>query len=303
MPRIANRNRIRHTPIERVWTVLLYTVVVIISLLIILPCLNVLSLSFNDGWDAARGGVWFLPRKFSLDNYKRIFTEGKLLPAYKITILRTVIGTLFTLIVTSMAAFALRERDLPGRKAIIFFITFTMLFGGGTVPTYITYKELGLLDNFMVYVIPGMVSVTFLMMMRSNFESIPDSLYESAKLDGASYPVIYLKVVMPLSKAILAVIGLYRAVGHWNDWYSGAFYMTSDRLWPVQTHLQQLLKDANMEREITSVSQALAANRSGSTSNSLQMAAVIFTVLPILFVYPFIQKYFAKGTMTGAIKG
>ncbi len=287
---------------ERIIQVIIYLVLIAVCLLIVLPCLNVVALAFNDGKDAARGGVYFWPRMFTLENFQEVFKNKGIIRGYGITIARTVIGTFMSLLLLSLAAFALKEKQLPGRTFINFMITFTMLFGGGTVPTYIQYRRLGLLNNFWVYVIPGLFSVTYLMMMRTFFEGIPDSLEESAKLDGCGYFGIYAKIMMPLSKPVIAVVGLYTAVGHWNDWFSGAFYMMDTKKWPVQTVLQQMLNKAMSQQQITSVAQAIAS-AGGVTSNALKMAAVVVTTVPILCVYPFIQKYFAQGTMIGAVKG
>lgn len=283
---------------------LIYLVVIGLCLLIIIPCINVLALSFNDGADAAKGGIYFWPRVFTLDNYREVFADGKIMKAYTVTIARTFIGTGLSLIVTTLAAFALKEEKLPGRKVITMLITFTMLFSGGMIPTYIQYKNLNLLNSFWVYVIPGMVGVTNLLMVRTFFESIPDSLEESAQLDGCGYFKIYTQIMLPLSKPVLAVVGLYTAVGHWNDWFSGAFYMNSSKLWPVQTVLQQMLSRAmESSQEVATASQAIAQANSAVTSDSLKMAAVVVTTVPILCIYPFAQKYFAKGTMIGAVKG
>ena len=289
---------------ERIIQVIIYLVLIAVCLLIVLPCLNVVALAFNDGKDAARGGVYFWPRMFTLENFQEVFKNKGIIRGYGITIARTVIGTFMSLLLLSLAAFALKEKQLPGRTFINFMITFTMLFGGGTVPTYIQYRRLGLLNNFWVYVIPGLFSVTYLMMMRTFFEGIPDSLEESAKLDGCGYFGIYAKIMMPLSKPVIAVVGLYTAVGHWNDWLSGAFYMTDNKKWPVQTVMQQMLSRAmSSEKEITSVAQAIAQSVGRVTSDSLKMAAVVITTVPILCVYPFVQKYFAQGAMIGAVKG
>ncbi len=289
---------------DRIIQIIIYIILIGLCIVILVPCLNVLALSFNDGADSAKGGIYLWPRAFTLDNYIEVFSDGKIMDAYVITIARTIVGTGLTLIVTSLAAFALKHKDLPGRKFLMVMITFTMLFSGGMIPTYIQYNQLGLLNTFWVYVIPGMVGVTYLLMMRTFFESIPDSLDESARLDGCSYFKIYLKILLPLSKPVIAVVGLYAAVGHWNDWFSGAFYMRSSDLWPVQTVLQQMLSRAMAaSQEITSASQAIAQANNAVTSDSLKMAAVVVTTVPILCVYPFVQKYFAKGAMIGAVKG
>ena len=284
--------------------ILIYLIIIALCLIILLPCLNVVALAFNDGADAARGGVWFWPRQFTMDNFKEVFKDGSITTAYVITIARTVIGTFLSLMVTTLAGYALKQEDLPGRKLITMLITFTMLFGGGMIPTYIQYKNLHLLNSFWVYVVPSLVSVTYLLMVRTFFGGIPDSLEESAKLDGCGFFQTYLKIMLPLSKPVIAVVGLYTAVNHWNDWFAGAFYVNDTKLWPVQTVLQQMLTKAmNSQQEVTSVAQALAHNTVSVTSDSLKMAAVVVTTVPILCVYPFVQKYFAQGAMIGAVKG
>lgn len=299
------KNKIKQSLGDRIIQGFIILVILALCLVIILPCINVLALSLNDGADAAKGGVYFFPRLFTLENFKQVFSDGSIMKAYKYTILRVVIGTLLTLIVTSLAAFALKEKDLPGVKVITILITFTMLFGGGMIPTYVQYKNLHLINNFWVYVVPSLVSVTYLLMMRAYFEGIPASLEESAKLDGCGYFGIYGRIILPLSKPVIAVIGLYTAVNHWNDWFSGAFYMTSNEKWPVQTVLQQMLARAMSasQKDITSVAQALVQGASTVTSDSLKMAAVVITTVPILLIYPFVQKYFASGIMIGAVKG
>ena len=299
------KNKIKQSLGDRIIQGFIILVILALCLVIILPCINVLALSLNDGADAAKGGVYFFPRAFTLENFKQVFSDGSIMKAYKYTILRVVIGTLLTLIVTSLAAFALKEKDLPGVKVITILITFTLLFGGGMIPTYVQYKNLHLINNFWVYVVPSLVSVTYLLMMRAYFEGIPASLEESAKLDGCGYFGIYGRIILPLSKPVIAVIGLYTAVNHWNDWFSGAFYMTSNEKWPVQTVLQQMLARAMSasQKDITSVAQALVQGASTVTSDSLKMAAVVITTVPILLIYPFVQKYFASGIMIGAVKG
>lgn len=305
MANMNNGTKVKMSAGDKAVSVVTYTIVIALCLLILLPCLNVLALSFNDGQDAARGGVFLWPRVWTLDNYKEVFKDGSIVNAYKITIARTAIGTFLSLAVTTFAAYALNQTELPGRKFLIMAITFTMLFGGGTIPTYIQYNELGMLDTFWVLVIPGLVSVTHLMMVRSFFNGLPYGLQEAANLDGCGYFGVFFRIMLPLSKPILAVIGLYAAVGHWNDWYSGSFYMTSNKLWPVQTVLQQMLARAmdSTQDVKNNVAAAIAANQRAVTTDSLKMAAVVITTAPILCAYPFVQKYFAKGTLVGAIKG
>lgn len=297
-------NKIKVNKMDTFIQFLIYLIVILFCLAILLPCLNVLVLSFNDGKDAARGGIWFWPRMFTLDNFKEVFKDGSIMTAYGISIARTVIGTFLSLMVTTLAGFSLKQKDLPGNKLLTVLITFTMLFSGGMIPTYIQYRNLHLLNSFWVYVVPSLVSVTYLLMVRTFFEGIPDSLEESAKLDGCGYFQIYARIMLPLSKPVIAVVGLYTAVNHWNDWFAGAFYMNNSDMWPVQTVLQNMLtKSMSQQQQITSVAQALAHNAVNTTTDSLKMAAVVVTTVPILCVYPFVQKYFAQGAMIGAVKG
>jgi len=299
-----NKSKIKTNPMDQAIQVLIYIIVIALCLVILLPCINVVALAFNDGADAAKGGIWFWPREFTMDNFKEVFKDGSIKTAYIITIARTVIGTFLSLMVTTLAGYALKQKELPGRTLITVLITFTMLFGGGLIPTYIQYNNLHLLNSFWVYVVPSLVSVTYLLMIRTFFEGIPDSLEESAKLDGCGFFGIYTRIMLPLSKPVIAVVGLYTAVNHWNDWFAGAFYMNDTKMWPVQTVLQNMLTKAmSAQQEVTSVAQALAHNTASVTSDSLKMAAVVVTTVPILCVYPFVQKYFAKGAMIGAVKG
>lgn len=238
---VRRENKIKRNAGEQILQAIIYLIIILLCLAILLPCLNVLVLSFNDGKDAARGGIWFWPRQLTLDNFREVFKDGSIMGAYGISIARTVIGTFLSLIVTTLAGYALKQKDLPGRTVLTMLITFTMLFDGGMIPKYIQYKNLHLLNSFWVYVVPSLVSVTYLLMVRTFFEGIPDSLEESAKLDGCGFFKIYTKIMMPLSKPVIAVVGLYTAVNHWNDWFSGAFYMSDTAKWPVQTVLQNML--------------------------------------------------------------
>lgn len=302
--KMSHSSKIKVNTMDRVLQVFIYLVIILICLAILLPCLNVLVLSFNDGKDAARGGIWFWPRQFTLDNFKEVFKDGSIKTAYLISIARTVIGTFLSLMVTTLAGYALKQKDLPGNKIITVLITFTMLFDGGMIPKYIQYKNLHLLNSFWVYVVPSLVSVTYLLMIRTFFEGIPDSLEESAKLDGCGFFKTYTKIMLPLSKPVIAVVGLYTAVNHWNDWFAGSFYMSDTSKWPVQTVLQNMLTKAmSAQQEVSTVAQALAQNAATTTTDSLKMAAVVVTTVPILCVYPFVQKYFAQGAMIGAVKG
>ena len=285
-------------------TVLNYLLLVLFSLLVILPFLNIVALSLNSGRDAARGGVYFWPRVFTFENYAELFKDNKMINGYKITLFRTIVGTAAGTFLTAMAAWVLRCKTLPGRGFLSFFVFFTMLFSGGVIPYYMVLKALHLKNTIWVYVIPSLYSAWNLIIIRTFFQTIDASLEESAKIDGYNDFQIFVKVILPLSKPVLAVVALFFGVAHWNDWFTGMFYVSDKNLYPAQTILQQML---TMELKLKELSinsaQAAASAQKLVTGESLKMATVVVTTLPIVCVYPFIQKYFVKGTMIGAIKG
>ena len=266
--------------------------------------MHILALSFNGGKDTAMGGVYFWPRAFTLNNYKEVFSDNRIINGYKITLARTILGTFLSVLLTAMAAFALKSKTLPGRNFITFMIFFTTLFGGGVIPYYMLLKELHLRNTFWVYVIPSLYSAWNIIMMRTFFDSLGTELEESAKLDGCGYFRIFFQIILPLSKPVVSVIALFNGVGHWNDWFTGAFYVTDRNLQPVQTVLQEMLTNQQKLKSlmINSYQSAMSA-KTLVTGDSLKMATVMVTTVPIMCVYPFIQKYFTKGVMIGAIKG
>jgi putative aldouronate transport system permease protein len=265
-----------------------------------------LAISLNTGADAAKGGVYLWPRSFTLINYEIVLGNSVIRHAYLITIARTVIGTVGGLAVTLLAAYGLSYKQLPFRKGILMYVLFTMLFNGGLIPFYIQLYKLGLTNTFWVYVIPGLFSAWNMFVMQKFIQGIPESLIESAELDGAGPLRILFQIIVPLSKPMLAALGLFTAVGHWNDWFSGAFYVSKQNLIPVQTFLQQLLTAQDLSAVLSSNQnqEALArSSMSNITLMSIKMATVMISALPILMIYPFLQKYFVKGVMVGSVKG
>ncbi|MFF3102158.1 carbohydrate ABC transporter permease [Viridibacillus arvi] len=278
----------------------------ILCLTIILPFMHILALSFNNGMDAQKGGIMFLPRDWSLENYTEVFKQNNLINGLMISIFRTVVGTTIGVGLMAMAAYALTVKTLPGRKYITLFIFFTMLFSGGTIPYYLVLTELNLTNTIWVYIIPSLYSVTNILLLRTFFNQLPMSVIEAARIDGSSEFKIFRTIVLPMSKPVLATISLFTAVGHWNDWYAGTFYVRDEMLKPLATLLQEMLTRQDALADIllrSSGSQAYEMlDRVSITSESLQMATIIFVVLPIVCVYPFIQKYFVKGITVGSIK-
>lgn len=293
-----------HNKSWRFFKALNISIVILLSLSIILPFLNILALSLNEGTDAQRGGIHFFPREFSFENYLEVFKQSSILNAFGISVFRTVVGTIISVFLTAMAAYALKTRTLPGRKVITFIIFFTMLFSGGIVPYYLVLTELQLTNTIWVYIIPSLYSVWNILIMRTFFLQIPDSIEEAARIDGCSEFQIFIRIILPMSKPVIATIGLFNAVAHWNDWFSGSFYVRNPELKPLATLLQEMLtKQQAMADALLRNSGAYAMlEKITVTGDSLKMATIIIVVAPIIMIYPFIQKYFVKGVNIGSVK-
>lgn len=297
---------------EKAFTVFNNIFMVVLGLVSFYPFIYMLAVSFNDGMDTMKNGVWLLPNKFTFVNYQVVLNNPVIKSAFMVTIGRTVIGTITSLIVTALAAYALSFKELPFKKLIGLYILIPMLFGGGIVPYYLQLKNLHLINSFWVYIIPGLFSIWNMFVMRSFFIGIPESLRESAEIDGANQLTVLIKIIFPLSLPMFAALGLFTAVGHWNDWFAGAFFVNKINLIPLQTYLQRLLNASDLSA-VTSTgataSKALSesAARGGDitriTLMSVKMATVMIGTLPILCVYPFLQKYFVKGVLIGSVKG
>lgn len=291
---------------EKIYVVVVYLLIILLCLSIILPFLNIFALSFNAGKDAERGGIYFWPRLWSLQNYKEVLVSSNILTAFGISLFRTVVGTVASVFLTAMAAYALKSKTLPGVRFFTLLIFFTMLFSGGIIPYYMLLKSLHLTNTIWVYVIPALYSAWNLVIMRTFFQQIHVSLEESARMDGYNDFSIFMRIIMPLSKPVIAVIALFNAVGHWNDWFTGAFYVRSGDLRPLSTLLQEMLTRAEAMRSklesAAGMNQYDALDKMQVTGDSMKMATIMIVVAPIIIIYPFIQKYFAQGVMIGSIK-
>lgn len=263
------------------------------------PFWNIFIISINDATDAMRGGLYLLPRKLSFASYRDILSRSTFQHSIFITVARTLIGTPLAIFVTCALAYVLSRKDLVGRKPITLFFIFTMYFGGGMVPYYMVLKNLGLLDNFMVFILPGLLSVYNMILVRNYIEGMPGALFEAARMDGANDLTIFFRIVMPLAKPIIMTIALFVAIGHWNSWFDAYLYTNSQDLKTMQSILVEILNQYQ-----TSDAGASAANRMSQslTPDSIRMAATMVTTIPIIMVYPFIQKYFVKGIMLGSVK-
>lgn len=271
------------------------------------PMIYILVVSLNEGQDAMKGGLFLLPRVFTLFNYQFVLSNGLMQNAYMITIGRTVVGTILGIALTAFVAYGLSFRNLPYRKFILFLMLIPMLFNGGLVPYYLQLNNLGLINTFWVYVIPGLFNIWNMFVMRRFFMDIPESLRESAIIDGANEIIVLFKIIFPLSLPMLAALSLFTAVGHWNDWFSGAFYVDDNKLIPVQTYLQRLLSADSLSmifgnNKMVGEAAFRQSQVSKMSVTSIKMAAVMIGTLPILCLYPFLQKYFVKGVLIGSIK-
>ena len=296
MPGVTKHNRFNNF--------LFHLIVVLLCLSIILPFLHILALAFNSGRDAATGGIWFIPRQFSLENFQEVFKEQNLVTGLGISVFRTVLGTVVGVFLMAMTAWALSIPDLPFKGTITFFIFFTMLFKGGEVPYYMVLSTLNLTETIWVYILPSLYSVTNILLLRSSFQQLPMSVFEAARIDGMSEFNIFLRLVIPMSKPTIATISLFTAVGHWNDWFAGTFYVRSESLKPLATILQDMLTRQQGLSDIllrggANVYQQLDAVE--ITGQSLQMATIIVVILPIVILYPFIQRYFVEGITIGSV--
>ncbi len=286
--------------------ILIDTVVYILSFLIavvtVYPFLNVLALSLNDYIDTVKGGIYIFPRKFTLQNYLYVLQNKFLLTGLKNSVLRTVLGTGFSLICSTMLAYTLSRRDFIARKFFSVLVIITMYVGGGLIPDYLLIMNLKLSNSFWVYIFPMLLSAWNVFILRSFIEGIPGALEEAAIVDGANDLTIFFRVILPLCTPALATIGLYCAVGQWNAWFDTYMYNFFDRsLTTLQYELMKILRESQTDSIMEDV---LAGSESAArvSPESIKMAITIIVTLPIVCVYPFIQKFFVKGVTLGAVK-
>ena len=295
------RERKRKTSIWDSVFVVCNTIFMIAFVIITLyPVLNTLAISFNDGTDALRGGIYLIPRKFTLKNYVTVLQKNNLITGAYITVARTVIGTFLSLVVNAILAFIVSRKRFLFKKQLSLFWVITMYVNGGMIPTFLLYKGLGLTNSFWVYVIPGMVSAFNMLVIRTYMNGIPDSLEESAQLDGAGYTTIFAKIISPLCKPVYATVALFVAVGQWNSWFDAMLYnRMSDNLTTLQYELMKLLSSVTNQ----GTSAEVMKNAAGAvTPASVRAAATILTMLPIVCLYPFLQRYFVTGLTIGGVK-
>lgn len=291
---------IRESPGEKIFNVFNVLLMLVMCALFLYPLLYVLSRSVMSDAERVARPLALIPHTYDWSGYKMVLSSNSnLLNSYWVTIKRTVVGTLINLLMTSMMAYVISRRQYSLKKGFTFLLAFTMWFDGGLIPTYLLNQSLGMVNNFWVYIIPAAISPWNCFILRNFFATLPDSLEESARIDGASEAVILFRIILPLSKAALATVGLFYAVGHWNAWFDSMLYMTNNRLWSLQYILRQIIASAN-------TSDLVAASTDASINpptEMVRMACTVVATVPILCVYPFLQKYFVKGMLVGSVKG
>ena len=279
--------------------VFLVILMILLSCAFLYPLLNMLALSISDAQTLKSSPIYLLPVGFSLESYKALLGDNRILLYYWNTIKYAAVGTFIMLLTTSLMAYPLSITALRGRKLVSVILTITMFFGGGLIPYYVTIMQLGMIDSFWVMVIPGAISAYNVIVFKTFFMSIPESLRESAGLDGAGHFRILFQIILPLSKAVIATFALFSIVGYWNDYMTALLYLRDDTKYPIQLLMRRLL--VLMDYKDASTAQLLKDYRAIS-SRTTKAAATIITVVPVLCVYPFMQKHFAKGVLVGSIK-
>ncbi len=293
---------------EDVFIELIVSIILLVVFIItVYPFFYALIISFNNGIDAIRGGIFLWPRDFTTENYKAVFSSLRLLSAFFVSVLRTVIGTVTSVIFTGIVSYSLSHKELLFRKTYMNLIIFAMFFSGGLIPTFILFKNLHLLNSFWVYIIPYQFSVFNAIIMISFFREIPDAIKESVRIDGANELTIFFRIIVPISTPVFATIALFNGVFHWNSWFDSAFFVTDNKLKTLSFMLMDLIKQADMTRVMAAtVSDYQRLDMQGSTTytaETIRMATMMVVTIPIICIYPFLQKYFIKGIMLGSVKG
>ena len=294
---------IRRSRSDIVFDVVNYTLLTLVFFIIAYPLYFVIIASFSDPYLVTTGQVWFYPRGLNLDAYAKVFAREDIMLGYRNTIIYTFLGTLLNLVMTIIGAYPLSLPGFKGKNLIMMMMMITMFFSGGLIPTYLVYKQIGLINNPLVMIIPGAVSVYKLIIVRKFFQnSITFELQEAARIDGCNNFQILTRIVVPLSKPILAVMVIFYGVGHWNQFFEGLIYLTNQDLYPLQLILRSLLI---VQSDVTSSAAGDAEElaRKVMLAESIKYSVIIVSSVPVMILYPFMQKYFVKGVMIGAVKG
>ena len=285
---------------DKIFTVCNVRFMIAFVVITLYPVLNTLAISLNDGTDALRGGIYLFPRKFTMKNYMTVLEKDNLVTGAYITVARTVVGTVLSLVTNAILAYIVSRKRFLFKQQLSLFWVVTMYVNGGMIPTFLLFKGLHLTNSFWVYVIPGMISAFNMLVIRTYMNGIPDSLEESAQLDGAGYMTIFWKIISPLCKPVYATVALFVAVGQWNSWFDAMLYnRMSSEYTTLQYELMKLLSSVTNQGN----SAEAMKNAAGTvTPTSVRAAATILTMLPIVCLYPFLQRYFVTGLTIGGVK-
>ena len=287
---------------EKIFQVVNIFIMLLVCAIMLYPYLNQVAIAFNEGMDAMMGGITIYPRKFTLANFQAVFNNKSMLNGAWISVSKTVLHTVLGLSVLFMSAYGITRSKLPYRKGITLFLMIPAYIGAGQIPTYMLYRYLGLMNTYWVYVLPGLFSFYNMVIIRSFLQELPESIEESAKLDGANDFQIMYKIALPLSKPVMATVALWLSVGSWNGWMDTLLYITNRSLFPLTYIMMQLIKESSLAQQMASDSGG-TEQASKPTPDTVKAATLVVTTIPIIMVYPFLQKYFIKGVTLGAVKG
>lgn len=296
------RKKVKNSTEDRIFYAAVNILIAIVLVIVLWPLIFIVSSSFSSKEAVLAGRVLLWPVDFSLEGYQAVFKTGEVLTGYRNTILYTVFGTALNVLLTLAAAYPLSRRDMPYRRGFMFIFTFTMIFSGGMIPTYIIVSELGLLNSPLAMILPTALSVYNLIITRTFIEnSIPGELLEAAVIDGCDDFGYFFKILLPLSAPVIAVITLYYAVAHWNSYFSAFLYITDSRLYPLQLVLRNILIANQMDSAMTTDFDSMTSKQ--GLADLLKYSLIVVSSLPVLLMYPFVQKHFVNGVMIGAVKG
>ncbi|WP_068646830.1 carbohydrate ABC transporter permease [Paenibacillus antarcticus] len=287
----------------KLFDIVAYIVLGLLTIITFFPFYNVLIVSFASFDAISKSDLYILPKSFDLSAYKLILSDMKFWSSLRNSVIVTVVGVAFSMTLSVAGAYALSKKGMPGRNGMLTLILFTMFFNGGLIPFYLVVKELGLVNNILVMIIPAGLNTFYLIIMKNYFSTIPESLEESAKLDGANDMYILLKIILPISAPFIATFGLFYAVERWNEWWYALIFISDSSKVPLQIYLRETLITSNSLLNSMAMDMATQGNSAKVYTPALQMATIVITCVPIIAVYPFLQKHFNKGIMVGSIKG
>lgn len=299
---MSNANKMKHTVSDRRFEAVLILVLGILGVVVAYPLVYVLSSSFSSPSAVMSGKVWLFPVDFSLAGYQAIFKNSQVLIGYRNSLFYMVFGTIINIVMTLLAAYPLSRSDMPGQGPIMMLFTFTMIFSGGMIPTYLVIKDLHMLNTVWSMLVPGAIAVNNMIITRTFIRnSIPKEMLEAAKIDGCNDIQYFFNMVLPLSGSVIAVITLYYAIAHWNSYFNAFMYLSDQNLYPLQLFLRDILISNKVDASMVIVDDAAAAKE--GLAELLKYSLIVVAILPVMVIYPFVQKHFVKGVMIGSVKG